>query len=128
MNCYSRKDLILSLMYQIKKFGLKPGRGFVRMGGCVCGIVFLSIFLTLLNRTVCGTCAVNVAGVDNLDVTDLVSGHQDYTLVAGEILKRARHGEPFRSESADYSAQDNGVEEEERRQMAQLRAMHAQQR
>lgn len=25
VNCYSRKDLILSLMYQIKKFGLKPG-------------------------------------------------------------------------------------------------------
>ena len=26
VNCYSRKDLILSLMYQIKKFGLKPGK------------------------------------------------------------------------------------------------------
>ena len=69
VNCYSQKDLILSLMFQIKKFGgLKP---------------------------VCGVCAVNVPGVENIDVTDLVSGHRDYCLSTGEILKRVRLGHPF---------------------------------
>ena len=68
VNCYSQKDLVLSLMFQFKRLGLKP---------------------------VCGTCAVNVSGVENIDVTDIVAGHQDYCLITGEILKRVRHGEPF---------------------------------
>jgi hypothetical protein len=70
INCFSQKDLILSLMFQFKRLGLKP---------------------------VCGTCPVNVPGVENIDVSDLVSGHQDYTLVLGDILKRVRHCQPFRS-------------------------------
>ena len=71
VNCYSQKDLILSLMFQVKRFGgLKP---------------------------VCGVCAVNVGGVENIDVTDLISGHQDYCLNSGDILKRVRHGQPFAS-------------------------------
>jgi hypothetical protein len=72
VNCYSRKDLILSLMFQFKRLGIKP---------------------------VCGTCAVNVSGVENIDVSDLIAGHQDYCLVAGDVLKRVRHGQPFRSDS-----------------------------
>lgn len=68
INCYSQKDLILSLMFQFKRLGLKP---------------------------VCGTCPVNVNGVENVDVTDIVQGHQDYCLVMGDILKRIRHGQPF---------------------------------
>jgi len=68
VNCYSQKDLILSLMFQFKRLGLKP---------------------------VCGTCPVNAVGVENVDVSDLVSGHQDYCLVMGDILKRVRHGQPF---------------------------------
>lgn len=35
-----------------------------------------------------------VNGVENFDVTDLVSAHTDYCLVTGEILKRIRHGQP----------------------------------
>lgn len=71
INCYSRKDLILSLMFQSKKItsGLKK---------------------------VCGTCAIDVPGVENYDVTDIVTGHQDYCFVAGDILKRVRHGQPIR--------------------------------
>jgi hypothetical protein len=71
INCFSRKDLILSLMFQSKKItsGLKK---------------------------VCGTCAIDVPGVENYDVTDLVTGHQDYCLVTGDILKRVRHGQPIR--------------------------------
>jgi hypothetical protein len=68
VNCFSQRDLILSLMFQFKRLGLKP---------------------------VCGTCPVNVTGVENVDVSDLVSAHQDYTLVTGAILERVRHGQPF---------------------------------
>jgi hypothetical protein len=71
VNCFSQKDLILSLMFQLKRFGgLKP---------------------------VCGVCAVKVAGVENVDVTDLVLGHQDYTTCIGDILVKVRHGQPFSS-------------------------------
>lgn len=70
VNCFSQKDLILSLMFQFKRLGLKP---------------------------VCGTLPVSVPGVENFDVSDLVTGHQDYCTATGEILKRVRLGEPFRS-------------------------------
>ncbi len=81
INCYSRKDLILSLMFQMKRFQ---------------GIL----------RPVCGTSPVSVNGVENYDVTDLVSAHTDYCLVSGEILKRVRHGQPQRASSSktDVSA------------------------
>ena len=69
INCYSRKDLILSLMFQMKRFQ---------------GIL----------RPVCGTSPVAINGVENYDVTDLVSAHTDYCLVSGEILRRVRHGQP----------------------------------
>jgi len=72
INCYSRKDLILSLMFQFK-----------RLAGVL--------------RPVCGTCIVDVPGVENVDVSDLISSHQDYCIATGEILKRVRHGEPFRT-------------------------------
>jgi hypothetical protein len=47
-------------------------------------------------HTVCGTSPVVVNGVENFDVTDLVSAHTDYCLVAGEILQRVRHLQPQR--------------------------------
>jgi hypothetical protein len=50
---------------------------------------------------VCGTCPVNVPGVENIDVSDLVAGHQDYCLITGEILKRVRHGQPFQADDAN---------------------------
>jgi hypothetical protein len=75
INCYSRKDLILSLMFQMKRFQ---------------GIL----------RPVCGTSPVSVNGVENYDVTDLISSHTDYCLVTGEILKRVRHGQPQRASAS----------------------------
>ena len=75
INCYSRKDLILSLMFQMKRFQ---------------GIL----------RPVCGTSPVSVNGVENFDVTDLISAHTDYCLVTGEILKRVRHGQPQRASAS----------------------------
>jgi Protein of unknown function (DUF726) len=68
VNCYSQKDLVLSLMFQFKRLGLKP---------------------------VCGTCPVNVDGVESVDVSDVISGHQDYCTSTGRILDRVRHGQPF---------------------------------
>lgn len=75
VNVYSRKDKILSYMFRYKRLtgGLKP---------------------------VCGTCTVAVPGVENIDATDLVSGHADYCLVIGDILKRIKLGQPLRFSSA----------------------------
>jgi hypothetical protein len=75
VNVYSRKDKILSLMFKYKRI--------------------LGSF-----QPVCGTCTVAVPGVENVDVTDLVSSHQDYCYLTGEILNRVRHGQPVRSESS----------------------------
>jgi hypothetical protein len=51
-------------------------------------------------RPVCGTSPVSVNGVENFDVTDLISAHTDYCLVTGEILKRVRHGQPQRASAS----------------------------
>eukprot|EP00934_Nitzschia_sp_Nitz4_P009283 Nitzschia sp. Nitz4//scaffold4_size323378//124331//127668//NITZ4_000651-RA/size323378-snap-gene-0.414-mRNA-1//1//CDS//3329553372//9273//frame0 len=75
VNCYSTKDLILSLMFQAKRFS--PG-------------------VQSILKPVCGTCAVEEPGVENIDVSDLVQGHQDYCLSTGQILERVKFGEPFR--------------------------------
>jgi Protein of unknown function (DUF726) len=81
VNCFSTKDLILSLMFQAKRFsGGSLNNG---VGG---------FFL----KPVCGTCPVSEPGVENIDVSDLVSGHQDYCLVTGKILERVHHGQPLR--------------------------------
>ncbi len=44
VNCYSRKDLILSLMFQYKKFGFKSGK-FIEFGNISCKII-LQLLLT----------------------------------------------------------------------------------
>lgn len=70
INCFSRKDWILSLMFQYK---------------CMSGLF----------REACGTCPVSdVPCVENLDVSDLVSMHGEYCLVVPKILHRARFDEP----------------------------------
>ena len=81
VNCYSRNDLILSLMFQAKRLS----GNFSNSAG------------SSLLKPVCGTCPVLVPGVENFDVSDMVSGHQDYCLVTGKILERVRHGQPLRS-------------------------------
>lgn len=83
VNCFSSKDLILSLMFQAKRFS---GGNFNKGVGS---------FL----KPVCGTCPVHIPGVENIDVSDLVSGHQDYCLVTGKILERVHHGQPLRCKS-----------------------------
>ena len=72
VNVYSRTDKILSLMFKYKQMmeSFKP---------------------------VCGNCTIAVPGVENIDISDLVSNHQEYVLKLGDILKRVRHEQPIRS-------------------------------
>ncbi len=71
INCYSRRDLILSLMFQIK-----------RLAGAL--------------KPVCGTYPVNVQGVENYDVSNFISAHSDYCRMTGHILRMINHGCPYR--------------------------------
>lgn len=75
VNCYSRKDMILSLMFQIKRLtgGLRP---------------------------VCGTSPVRVRGVENYNVESLISAHSDYCSASGHILRMIYHGTPHRSSAS----------------------------
>jgi hypothetical protein len=47
-------------------------------------------------KPVCGTCPVEEPGVENIDCSDLILGHQDYCLETGKVLKRIGLGEPIR--------------------------------
>jgi len=80
VNCYSNNDLILSLMFQAKRFS----------GGS------LNHGLGSILKPVCGTCRVEEPGVENIDCSDLILGHQDYCLETGKILERIGLGEPIR--------------------------------
>jgi len=71
VNCYSKNDMILSLMFQIKR-------------------------LTGALRPVCGTGPVQVRGVENYNVGCLVSAHSDYCTTTGHILRMIYHGSPHR--------------------------------
>mmetsp|Transcript_26479 Transcript_26479/g.58946 ORF Transcript_26479/g.58946 Transcript_26479/m.58946 type:complete len:574 (+) Transcript_26479:3-1724(+) len=80
VNCYSNNDLILSLMFQAKRFSggsLNQGMGSIL-------------------KPVCGTCPVEEPGVENIDCSDLILGHQDYCLETGKILERIGLGEPIK--------------------------------
>jgi len=80
VNCYSTNDLILSLMFQAKRFS----------GGS------LNHGMGSILKPVCGTCAVEEPGVESIDCSDLIVGHQDYCLETGKVLKRIGLGEPIR--------------------------------
>lgn len=104
VNVYSRNDLMLSLMFKFKR--LIKGR----------------------LKPVCGTCTVAVPGVENVDVSDILSSHADYCLLPGEILKRVRHAQPVKSLSNDMvdeisliaEAQDLALEEKKELEMQDL--------
>jgi len=80
VNCYSSNDLILSLMFQAKRFS----------GGS------LNHGMGSILKPVCGTCRVEVPGVESIDCSDLILGHQDYCLETGKVLERIGLGEPIR--------------------------------
>uniref|UniRef100_A0A7S1CY39 DUF726 domain-containing protein n=1 Tax=Cyclophora tenuis TaxID=216820 RepID=A0A7S1CY39_CYCTE len=81
VNCYSKKDMILTLMFQYKR-------------------------LRVAWKPVCGTCAVKVPGVENVDVSSIITSHQKYCYYAGEILKQVRHGQPIRGPVVTRVAKD----------------------
>ena len=98
VNCFSTNDMILSLMFQAKRssfgnFNTSKGVGSIL-------------------KPVCGTCAVPVHGVENIDISDIVTGHQDYCLVTGKILERVRHGQPLRHISASTDTPSNVISTE----------------
>jgi hypothetical protein len=95
LNCYSTKDLILSLMFQAKRFS----------GGS------LNAGVGSILKPVCGTCPVELNGIENVDVSDLILGHQDYCLETGKILERIRFGQPFRSDcNLIYDSENVGAD------------------
>lgn len=87
VNCYSQKDLILSLMFQLN-----------RLAGAL--------------RPVCGTSTVQVKGVENYNVGDLISSHSDYCTMSGHILRMIYHGVPHRSTATIVLPSEVLVEEQ----------------
>lgn len=70
INCYSTKDWILSLLFQVKN---------------VTGIM----------RPTVGTSPVEgVEGVENYDTSDLITSHDDYCIMVQQILRVVGYGEP----------------------------------
>jgi len=61
VNCFSRKDFVLNFMFQMKKISMM--------------------------RSVCGTMYVDVDGVENIDVTEIVQSHEDYCHRISDILR-----------------------------------------
>ena len=80
VNCYSSRDLILSLMFQAKRFS----------GGS------FSAGMGSILKPVCGTCPVLEPGIENVDCSDLIGGHGDYCFETRKILDRIRFLEPMR--------------------------------
>lgn len=74
VNVYSRKDKVLSYIFKYRNL----------MGSY---------------KPVVGNGTVAVPGVENIDVTDMVSSHEDYSTMVGQILQRVRHGQPVRASS-----------------------------
>jgi Protein of unknown function (DUF726) len=74
VNVYSRKDRVLAYVFKYRN-------------------------LMSSYKPVVGNGTVAVPGVENIDVTDMVSSHEDYSTMVGEILQRVRHGQPVRASS-----------------------------
>ena len=74
VNVYSRKDKVLAYVFKYRNL----------MGSY---------------KPVVGNGTVAVPGVENIDVTDMVSSHEDYSTMVGQILQRVRHGQPVRVSS-----------------------------
>lgn len=75
VNCFSQKDLMLSLMYRYKRLNVQG---------------------------VCGTGPISLTGVEDVDVSDIVSGHSAYCYSINDVLKRVRFGQPFHSISTKF--------------------------
>lgn len=75
INCFSQKDLMLGLMFRYKRLNVQG---------------------------VCGTAPVSLTGVEDVDVSDLVSGHSEYCYSINGILQRVRFGQPFCSASTKF--------------------------
>mmetsp|Transcript_23451 Transcript_23451/g.35001 ORF Transcript_23451/g.35001 Transcript_23451/m.35001 type:complete len:514 (+) Transcript_23451:1321-2862(+) len=68
VNCYSRRDYVLSLMFRFKR--------------------------ARVMKPICGTTPIDCPGIENVDVSDLIATHSNYCLKVGEILRLVCHGQP----------------------------------
>ena len=64
VNCFSRKDWVLGIMFQLKKISVKP---------------------------VCGTIPIEVPGIENFDVTEIIQNHNDYGERTSEVLEAVQY-------------------------------------
>lgn len=71
VNCYVPRDMVLQLMF---RHNLMTSSG---------------IF-----QTPCGTAPVNIAGIEDYDVSQFVSWHADYCVAIRSILRMIGHGQP----------------------------------
>jgi hypothetical protein len=71
VNCYSQNDMILALMYRVK-----------------------NLTSSLLMNTPVGISKVEVIGIENYDVSNLVANHGDYCVAVKDILKLIGYNEP----------------------------------
>ena len=74
VNCYSTKDWFLLLMWQTRQ---------------ATGLKFNN-----MKRPVAGASAIDIPGIENIDVSDLVEVQADYCDAQDEILERVRMGHP----------------------------------
>ena len=70
INCYSKHDMILALMYRVK-----------------------NLASSLRNPPV-GISHVNVAGIENFDVSRFVAGHNEYCVAVRDILNVVGYNQP----------------------------------
>ena len=64
VNCFSTNDWVLSIMFQLKKISVKP---------------------------VCGAIPIEVSGIENFDVTEIIQNHNDYGERTSEVLEAVKY-------------------------------------
>ncbi|GAX14893.1 hypothetical protein FisN_29Lh109 [Fistulifera solaris] len=82
INCFSQKDMMLGLMFRYKRLNVEG---------------------------VCGTGPVSLSGIEDIDVSDLVSGHSEYCYSIRDILNRIRFAQPFHSASTKFSKVEDEI-------------------
>ena len=70
VNCYSKNDMILALMYRVK-----------------------NVASSLLTAPV-GISHVSVAGIENFDVSELIASHGEYCVAVRDILNKVAYNQP----------------------------------
>ena len=57
---------------------------------CVCGVVALIYRYERWALRVAGTCEIQVDGVENIDISPIITSHNDYRTKMKEILEKCK--------------------------------------